>query len=1076
MLNHEIMYSDLRKIKYNNLMSKTLNSFSKTTKHTNIPILTSFQCQSSAYEFKYNKTNYKNKIERINNKSLKNIKIKPNINQGKMLNKQILYSLKHYDPNKNSINFLTLNNTISNTPNNNFIGKKLLLSKYPLLIKNKLTNKNKKNKNIEINSSLFGDKLNDNENGIYTFDRSFNNKIFNKTGNHFSTKIEKDLNEILNKKNNYDENEECNIRRIYINKNQSFEPLINFKNRQTIEYVNTQGESFLKPNKMKLIKNNNNRNGITLINKNNYSNKYLKPDMMRKVLYIDQYNNTLSNDKTLNLINEEKDYINDNIQKFLFKYYFDEKGNKIYLPLLTQENNKYYNFKSNSKYSYDPNGKFLTEFDKRKNGKLDYDENGKEAEGKLGKLIYDRFTMNNYRNITPSKMKGNIMNFNLKNNYDFDFNFDEEITPSHNFHKTLQNFNQNIPKKKRNKEKTKNNVLNDILGIINSKTITTPNKKVNSIKKNKENIENDNDNDNEKQNKFQRKYVRALSRMENVINDFNLTNKLFGEGQNNLKSHLLIKDTEGNNIKIRFKDKGNNMLAPINEEGEEIKDMRMLKNIYEQTKLQFNKDVEEKMLQKSFSSDYVSNYVNPIAVVMNKDNTEENKKNEKNENKNLKKNIDEEKLKKEKEKTNNRLLMNKLEKLEKSEKKKQNHFKILSKAIKIKERKISYNKNVNSPIKRSNLSPIKKNSKNNKDILNAKVEPEITDPEVKSLLNDIKNNKQDLSTPYHEEDDFIQDFNFDFYSSSDESESVNIKKKMRHIRKKKNKYLFSIFNYIAKNTDFKNEFTKGDLIKYLINDEFKFNFQQLKEQISMGRRLTYSTLDPGFLRGEKKIFIKDLEIINYLFRYIEDKDSIFYRAVYNPKKHKNKKGNKVDNDNEKINQMLTPKKGRKKRLSVYNRGLTKDYMEDKYKLSKKKNEKKRKSSVAENEVITQSEKKLLIMNEINLTNEIKYQISISNDKESREKFKNLLNKIESLRNLDSNEYVKMLKKNYDMFKDEINEIIKAKEIEERLNGFVDNLNYQRNNLKDKHKYIMSLLFVKDNKFLSTFEKNLNDGN
>ena len=1073
MLNHEIIYSDLKNVKYNNLMNKTLNSFSKTKTYKNIPILNSFQCQSSAYEFKYNKTNYRNKIERINNKSLKNTIIKPNINQGKMLNKQIIYSLKHYDPNKNSINVLTLNNTISNTPNNNFIGKKILLSKHPLLIKNKFSNNNKKNKNIEINSSLFGDKFNDNENGIYSFDRSFNNKILYKTRNHFSTKIEKDLNEILNRKNNYDENEESNMRRTYINKNQSFEPLINFKNRQTIEYVNTQGESFLKPNKMKLIKNNNNRNGITLINKNNYSNKYLKPDMMRKVLYIDQYNNTLSSDKTLNLINEEKKYINDNIHKFLFKYYFDEKGNKIYLPLLTQENSKNYNFNSNSKFSYDSNGKFLTEFDKRKNGKLNNDENSKEAEGKLGKLIYDRFTMNNYRNVTPSKMKGNITNFNLKNNYEFDFNFDEEITPSRNFHKTLQNFNINVSKKKRNKEKTKNNVLNDILGIINSKVITTPIKKVNSIKKNKDNEEDDN----EKQNKFSRKYVRALSRMENVINDFNLTNKLFGEGHNNLMSLFLIKDTKGNNIKIRFKDKGNNLLAPINEEGEEIKDMRILKNINEHTKLQFNKDVEEKMLQKSFSYDYISNFVNPIADVMNKDNSDENnKKKEKNENKILKKKIDEEKLKKEKEKEkrNNRLLINKLEKLEKSEKKKQNHFKILSKAIKIKERKISTNKNINSPMKKSNISQIKNN---NKDILDTKVEPEITDPEIKSLLNDIKNIKQDLSTFYHEEDDFIQDFNFDFYSSSDESESANIKKKMRHIRKKKNKYLFSIFNYIAKNTDFKKEFTKGDLIKYLINEDFKYNFQQLKEQITLGRQITYGTLDPGFLSGEKKIFIKDLEIINYLFRYIEDKDSIFYRAVYNPKKHKNKKGKQADNDNEKQNQMLTSKKGRKKkRLSVYNRGITKEYMEDKNKLSKKKNEKKRKSSVAENEVITQSEKKLLILNEINLTNEIKYQISISNDKESREKFKNLLNKIESLRNLDSNEYVKMLKKNYDMFKDEINEIIKAKEIEERLNGFVDNLNYQRNNLKDKHKYIMSLLFVKDNKFLSTFEKNLNEAN
>ena len=54
---------------------------------------------------------------------------------------------------------------------------------------------------------------------------------------------------------------------------------------------------------------------------------------------------------------------------------------------------------------------------------------------------------------------------------------------------------------------------------------------------------------------------------------------------------------------------------------------------------------------------------------------------------------------------------------------------------------------------------------------------------------------------------------------------------MRYIRKKKNKYLFSIFTFISKNTDFSKEFTKGDLIKYLINDEFRFNFQQLKEQI-----------------------------------------------------------------------------------------------------------------------------------------------------------------------------------------------------------------------------------------------------
>jgi Spy/CpxP family protein refolding chaperone len=51
------------------------------------------------------------------------------------------------------------------------------------------------------------------------------------------------------------------------------------------------------------------------------------------------------------------------------------------------------------------------------------------------------------------------------------------------------------------------------------------------------------------------------------------------------------------------------------------------------------------------------------------------------------------------------------------------------------------------------------------------------------------------------------------------------------------------------------------------------------------------------------------------------------------------------------------------------------------------------------EFISYDEKKKLILGEINLTNEIRYQISIANDKESKEKFKKLLNKIEALRNL-----------------------------------------------------------------------------
>ena len=159
---------------------------------------------------------------------------------------------------------------------------------------------------------------------------------------------------------------------------------------------------------------------------------------------------------------------------------------------------------------------------------------------------------------------------------------------------------------------------------------------------------------------------------------------------------------------------------------------------------------------------------------------------------------------------------------------------------------------------------------------------------------------------------------------------------------------------------------------------------------------------------------------------------------------------------------------KKKNFSLYS-SRRKDYSEDKslHKLNTKRFKKKKVQR--DFEYISQDEKKMLLLNEINLTNEIRYQISISHDKESKEKFKNLLNKIESLRKLTGDEYVKSLKENFLMFKDEADDIVKAKEIEERLNGFIDDLNYQRNNLKDKHKYIMSSMFIKDNKFLSSFD-------
>ena len=277
-------------------------------------------------------------------------------------------------------------------------------------------------------------------------------------------------------------------------------------------------------------------------------------------------------------------------------------------------------------------------------------------------------------------------------------------------------------------------------------------------------------------------------------------------------------------------------------------------------------------------------------------------------------------------------------------------------------------------------------------------------------------------------------------------------------------------------------FKKDDLTKFLIDKDFRNNFRLLKEQIIKLRELGRDSLDPEGKDRKKKIYIKDSEIINYIYRYIIDKNSLFYKSIYKRIKAEKEEEKQLHPDGmySKLIQMLDDnnKDGKRRReFSIYSR-KNREYSEDKQNPSaansKKLFKKKKAQKNQDLDFISQDEKKLLLLGEINLTNEIRYQISIANDKESKEKFKTLLNKIESLRHLSGDEYVKSLKQNFTMFKDEAEEILKAKEIEERLNGFIDDLNYQRNNLKDKHKYITSLMYIKDNKFLSYFENEVSE--
>ena len=100
----------------------------------------------------------------------------------------------------------------------------------------------------------------------------------------------------------------------------------------------------------------------------------------------------------------------------------------------------------------------------------------------------------------------------------------------------------------------------------------------------------------------------------------------------------------------------------------------------------------------------------------------------------------------------------------------------------------------------------------------------------------------------------------------------------------------------------------------------------------------------------------------------------------------------------------------------------------------------------------EEDRKIAIINEISLTNELNYQIRMAKDDDNRERFKYLLEQIHNLKKLDENEYINSIKENYNNLKGEIKDLVHAKEMEERINKFIKNLILQREkNTKNKTK-------------------------
>ena len=89
---------------------------------------------------------------------------------------------------------------------------------------------------------------------------------------------------------------------------------------------------------------------------------------------------------------------------------------------------------------------------------------------------------------------------------------------------------------------------------------------------------------------------------------------------------------------------------------------------------------------------------------------------------------------------------------------------------------------------------------------------------------------------------------------------------------------------------------------------------------------------------------------------------------------------------------------------------------------------------------------------------------LTNNIESKERFQNFFNQIEKLKQVDINEYIRSLEENFDSYKDELSDLIEAREMEERINKFLFNFHVDREKVIFNKKILSEKIKIKDNKF------------
>ena len=370
---------------------------------------------------------------------------------------------------------------------------------------------------------------------------------------------------------------------------------------------------------------------------------------------------------------------------------------------------------------------------------------------------------------------------------------------------------------------------------------------------------------------------------------------------------------------------------------------------------------------------------------------------------------------------------------------------------------------------RNNISPLKKDNTKNSFIESQKIINEknysnkVSEEEEKEQL-DIKEKNNLKSDSVHERNKIKKpsiilnkDISINDLSILD-NKKIDVKEKFNLIKEYKDKAIFLIFSIVSKSFKENQQLRMNieNLIKFMMIDKYKKYVNILKLLIDKERSLTIIN------KSDK---VKDSEIFKYIHRTFTDQYSPYY---IKPNKE-NQTINQI-NDQSIVLHLSKLLNKNDEKLSPQKKNLTITKTEEKSPLKKSERKKKEnemlkpktklklkrkliekrmtvKEFIKDKLDVDEKQKMDFLRQKLSLTNELKYQIEITRTEEGKRRFKMLLNQIEALKNDDNLNYINFINEKYGNYKNEIQKLIHAREKEQRINYFMNDLIEERDSIK-----------------------------